>query len=59
MKNEEKQLAIYCLKASNDFYSEVCDECTEFPNCDHFKMDELMSKVIKALEEVKADADSD
>lgn len=53
MTNEDIKLAIYCLKAGNDFYNEVCEECTEFSNCDHFKMDVLMDKVIKALETMK------
>lgn len=50
MTNEERELAIYCLKASNDFYNVVCEECKKYPNCDHFQQDELMEKVIKALE---------
>lgn len=51
MTNEEKELIVYCLKANSDFHVEVCEECKNYPKCDHFQADSLMEKLIKALEQ--------
>ena len=41
---------IYCLKASSDYHSEVCEECKFYPNCDHMTQDDMTELTIKDLE---------
>lgn len=41
---------IYCLKASSDYHSELCEECKFYPNCDHMTQDDLTEMNIKDLE---------
>lgn len=50
MTREERELAIYCLKSYSDIHNEVCEECSQYPKCDHFQQDELFEKIIKELE---------
>ncbi len=45
-----RQDRIYCLKASSDYHSEVCEECRFYPNCDHTKQDDMTELTIKDLE---------
>lgn len=51
MTREEKSIALYCLKASSDYHSEVCEECIKYPNCDHTIQDDVTETIIKALEQ--------
>lgn len=51
MTREERNLALYCLKASSDYHSEVCEECIKYPNCDHMGQDDVTETIIKALEQ--------
>ena len=51
MTREEKELALYCLKASSDYHSEVCEGCIKYPNCDHTGQDDVTENIIKALEQ--------
>lgn len=51
MTREEKEVALYCLKASSDYHSEVCEECIKYPNCDHTIQDDVTETIIKALEQ--------
>ena len=51
MTDEERKLALYCLKASSDYHSEVCEECIKYPNCDHTGQDDVTETIIKALEQ--------
>lgn len=51
MTNEEAKIALYCLKASSDYHSEVCEECINYPNCDHTMQDDITETIIKALEQ--------
>lgn len=51
MTREERELALYCLKASSDYHSEVCEECINYPNCDHTIQDDVTETIIKALEQ--------
>jgi len=51
MTDEERKLALYCLKASSDYHSEVCEECIKYPNCDHTEQDDVTETIIKALEQ--------
>ena len=51
MTSEERKLALYCLKASSDYHSEVCEECINYPNCDHTIQDDVTETIIKALEQ--------
>lgn len=55
MTREEKELALYCLKASSDYHSEVCEECIKYPNCDHTIQDDVTETIIKALEQDSCD----
>ena len=50
MTDKERKLALYCLKASSDYHSEVCEECINYPNCDHTWQDDVTETIIKALE---------
>lgn len=57
MTDEERKIALYCLKVSSDYHSEVCQECIKFHNCDHVGKDDVTETIIKALEqEVCGDA---
>ena len=53
MKAEEREIALYCLKANSNYHSEVCDECIKYPNCDHTTQtqDDITETIIKALEQ--------
>ena len=51
MTDEERKLALHCLKASSDYHSEVCEECIKYPNCDHTRQDDVTETIIKALEQ--------
>lgn len=51
MTREERELALYCLKASSDYHSEVCEKCINYPNCDHTIQDDVTETIIKALEQ--------
>lgn len=50
MTDEERKLALYCLKASSDYHSELCEECINYPNCDHTTQDDVTETIIKELE---------
>lgn len=45
-----RQDRIFCLKASSDYHSEVCEECKFYPNCDHMTQDDMAELTIKDLE---------
>lgn len=45
-----RQDRIYCLKASSDYHSEVCEKCRFYPNCDHMTQDDMTELTIKDLE---------
>ena len=45
-----RQDRIYCLKASSDYHSEVCEECKFYPNCDHMTQDDMTELTINDLE---------
>ena len=51
MTDEERKIALYCLKVSSDYHSEVCQECIKFHNCDHAGKDDVTETIIKALEQ--------
>ena len=51
MTKEERKLALYCLKANSDLHGEVCEECSQYPECDHFIQDNVMEKLIEELEQ--------
>ena len=53
MTEEERKIALYCLKASSDYHAEVCEECINYPNCDHTMQDDITETIIKALESLK------
>ena len=53
MTSEEREIALYCLKASSDYHSEVCEECVKYPNCDHMIQDDVTETIIKALEQTE------
>lgn len=55
MTDNERKLALYCLKASSDYHSEVCEECINYPNCDHTMQDDVTETIIKALEQTDGD----
>lgn len=44
---------IYCLKASSDYHSEVCEECKYYPNCDHMTQDDMTEVTIRDLEKLE------
>ena len=50
-----RQDRIYCLKASSDYHSEVCEECKFYPNCDHTTQDDMTELTIKDLESLEQD----
>ena len=45
-----RQDRIFCLKASSNYHSEVCEECKFYPNCDHMTQDDMAELTIKDLE---------
>lgn len=51
MTDEERKIALYCLKVSSDYHSEVCEKCIRFPNCDHTGQDDVTETIIKELEQ--------
>ena len=51
MTDKEKELALYCLKASSGYHSETCEECINYSNCDHTGQDDVTETIIKALEQ--------
>jgi len=51
MTEKEREIALYCLKANSDYHSEVCEECINYPNCDHTIQDDVTETIIKALEQ--------
>jgi len=55
MTEEERKLALYCLKANSDYHSEVCEECVNYSYCDHTMQDDLTETIIKALEQQPCD----
>ena len=55
MTDKERELALYCLKASSDYHSEVCEECINYPNCDHTIQDDVTETIIQALEQEPCD----
>lgn len=55
MTDKERKLALYCLKANSDYHSEVCEECINYPNCDHMIQDDVTETIIKALEQEPCD----
>lgn len=55
MTYKERKLALYCLKASSEYHSEVCEECINYPNCDHMIQDDITETIIKALEQEPCD----
>ena len=59
MTREERELALYCLKANSDYHSEVCEECTKYPNCDHTIHDDVTETIIKTLELQESEGEDD
>ena len=51
MTKEERKIALHCLKAYSDYHSEACDECINYPICDHKMQDDVTETIIKALEQ--------
>lgn len=47
MTDEERKIALYCLKVGSDYHSEVCQECIKFHNCNQ---DDVTETIIKELE---------
>lgn len=45
-----RQDRIYCLKASSDYHSELCEECRFYHNCDHMTQDDMTELTIEDLE---------
>lgn len=54
MQKMSEEIALYCLKADSQSYSEVCEECSIYGNvgCDHCYNDAI-NMAIKALEEIQ------
>ena len=50
MTDKERKLALYCLKASSDYHSELCEECIKYPNCDYTGQDDVTEIIIEELE---------
>lgn len=44
---------IYCLKASSDYHSELCEECKFYPGCDRMAEDDMTEVTIKDLEKLE------
>lgn len=57
MTEEEKELALHCLKASSHYYSERCDGCIKYSACNHMWSDDVTESIIKALEQVPTEID--
>lgn len=51
-----RQDRIYCLKASSDYHSELCEECKFYPNCDHMTQDDMTELTIKDLETLEQES---
>lgn len=51
MTDEERKLALFCLKASSDYHSELCEECINYLNCYHTGQDDVTETIIQALEQ--------
>ena len=51
-----RQDRIYCLKASSDYHSELCEECRFYPNCDHMTQDDMTELTIKDLEALEQES---
>ena len=58
MTEKEREIALYCLKANSDYHSEVCEECTNYPNCDHTIQDDVAETIIKAIEQQRSCEDA-
>lgn len=54
-----RQDRIYCLKASSDYHSEVCEECRFYPKCDHMTQDDMTELTIKDLETLEQEPCTD
>lgn len=52
-----RQDRIYCLKASSDYHSELCEECRFYPNCDHMTQDDMTELTIEDLEALEQEQD--
>lgn len=52
-----RQDRIYCLKASSDYHSELCEECRFYPNCDHMTQDDMTELTIEDLETLEQEQD--
>ena len=54
MQKMREEIALYCLKADSESYSEVCEECSIYGNvgCDHCYNDAI-NTAIQALEEIQ------
>lgn len=54
MQKMSEEIALYCLKADSESYSEVCEECSIYGNigCDHCYNDAI-NMAIQALEEIQ------
>lgn len=48
MTDEERKIALYCLKVGSDYHSEVCQECIKFHKCDQ---NDVTETIIKELEQ--------
>ena len=48
MDEKKVREAIYCMKAS--IGETMCEECVNYYECDHTKMDDMMRRAIEALE---------
>lgn len=55
MTDKERAIALYCLKANSDYHSELCEECINYPNCDHTMQDDVAETIIKELEQESCD----
>ena len=53
-----RQDRIYCLKASSDYHSEVCEECKFYSNCDHTAQDDMTELTITDLEALEQEPTS-
>lgn len=54
-----RQDRIYCLKASSDYHSELCEECRFYPKCDHMTQDDMTELTIKDLETLEQEPCND
>lgn len=44
---------IYCLKASSDYHSELCEKCKFYPNCDNMAQDDMTEVIIRNLKKLE------